>query len=244
MKALSRRIARPVAAAAALLAVAALAIVAARALFVPVGRLDVATTFRHVELADVRERALPHLRSGWLGTDLDELASSVQGLPWVREVSARRVWPDAVRLRIVERRAVAVWRGEALMAADGETFAEPTEAHAGLPRLAGAHGRAREVLRAYRASRTKLADHSVQLVALRRNERGGWRGTLGSGVELRLGRERLQRVLADFTEAGLPALRDRLSELAYVDLRYTNGFAVAERGEGQRGETGSTTEGG
>lgn len=230
MTALPRRIARPLAAAAALLAAAVLLVGAGRALFVPVGRLDVAASFRHVELADVRERARPHLRSGWLGTDLDELASSVQALPWVREVSARRVWPDAVRLRIVERRAVAVWRGQSLMAADGETFSEPTEEHTGLPRLSGAHGRTREVLRAYRASRKELAGHGVQLIALRRNERGGWRGTLASEVELRLGRKPPERVLADFTEAGLPALRGRLAELAYVDLRYTNGFAVAGRG--------------
>lgn len=234
MTVLGRRIAfspRYLALAAALLAPGAMAVAAARGLFVPVDRLDVAATFRHVELADVRERARPHLSSGWLGSDLDALASAVQNLPWVREVSARRVWPDAVRLRIVERRAVAIWRESSLLGADGQPFAEPAEAHDGLPRLAGPRGHAREVLRGYRASREVLADHGVQLTALRRNERGAWRGRLASGVELRLGRKQPQRTLAAFTEAGLPAVRERLSELAYVDLRYSSGFAVADRGE-------------
>jgi cell division protein FtsQ len=69
----------------------------------------------------------------------------------------------------------------------------------------------------------------LTLEKLELDERGSWRLVLGSGQEIRLGRRDIDERLYRFFRFVAPALADKLTRVAYVDLRYTNGFAVGWR---------------
>jgi cell division protein FtsQ len=115
-----------------------------------------------------------------------------------------------------------------------------------LPRLAGPEGSERLVARRYLDARALLAGAGLGLRALELDERGSWRIALSNGVELRLGREAFDRRLRRFARIAAPLLTPRVTEVAYVDLRYSRGFAVGWRPpapEGSQSHEGQSTDG-
>jgi cell division protein FtsQ len=99
-----------------------------------------------------------------------------------------------------------------------------------LPSLAGPPGSERDVARRYLAVRDKLAEAALSLESLAMDERGAWHLVLGGGQEIRLGRRDIDERLYRFFAVVAPALAAVLPRVDYVDLRYTNGFAVGWRG--------------
>lgn len=50
---------------------------------------------------------------GWtslVGFDADLARQRIAGLPWVREASVRKIYPDAIEVRVVERKPFAIWQ--------------------------------------------------------------------------------------------------------------------------------------
>ncbi len=112
----------------------------------------------------------------------------------------------------------------------GELFTEYSQhAFAELPSLAGPPGSERDVARRYLAVRGKLVEADLSLERLELDERGSWRLVLGGGQEIRLGRRDIDERLYRFFDVVAPALAAELKSVEYVDLRYTNGFAVGWR---------------
>ena len=59
------------------------------------------------------------------------------------------------------------------------------------------------------------------------DDRGAWSVVLEGGQEIRLGKEEVGPRLDRLFSYALPALAGQLNRVSYVDMRYTNGFAVA-----------------
>jgi cell division protein FtsQ len=76
-------------------------------------------------------------------------------------------------------------------------------------------------------------------VALSVDARGAATVELDNGIEVRLGREDATERLARFSALALPALAAKLATVAYVDMRYTNGFAVGWKTAGGRAKQGA-----
>jgi len=74
-----------------------------------------------------------------------------------------------------------------------------------------------------------LAEAELALESLSMDERGSWRLVLRGGQEIRLGRREIDERLYRFFDVVAPSLAADLNRVEYVDLRYTNGFAVGWR---------------
>jgi cell division protein FtsQ len=112
----------------------------------------------------------------------------------------------------------------------GELFTDSSQhAFPELPSLGGPRGSERDVARRYLAVRGKLTEAGLALESLAVDERGSWRLVLGGGQEIRLGRRDIDERLYRFFDVVAPTLSAELKRVEYVDLRYTNGFAVGWR---------------
>jgi cell division protein FtsQ len=199
----------------------------------PVRNLVVEGTFQRVTSLQVEEAVAADLERGFLSVDLAELRAHVQSLDWVDHVNVGRAWPDTLIVRVTEHRAAARWGATGLLNVRGEVFTDDAQhAFPELPSLAGPDGSEDEVARRYLAVRGRLAEANLTLETLAMDERGAWRLVLGGGQEVRLGRRDIDERLGRFFDVVAPALAGELQRVRYVDLRYTNGFAVgwAEQG--------------
>jgi len=202
----------------------------------PIRKVRVEGSFHHVSVAQIRGRMAPFAGQGFFSVNLAQVAQAVESLPWVARAAVRRSWPDALEVRIREQQPVARWGKDGLLNAEGKLFTSNASGGDRLPELDGPAGSEAEVLAAYRRARKVVAAAGLRLAGLRRNRRGSWRARLAQGVRIRIGRGAPAAVLQHFIDTGLAAVRSRLPRIAFIDLRYPNGFAVADRagkGDGQ-----------
>jgi cell division protein FtsQ len=196
----------------------------------PIRNLVVEGTFQRVTPIQVEAAVADGLKSGFLTVNLGALRERVQELDWVDRANVGRRWPDTLIVRVTEHQAAARWGDSGLLNVRGELFTEHSQhSIAELPSLAGPKGTERDVARRYLAVRGKLAEADLSLERLELDERGSWRLVLRGGQEIRLGRRDIDERLYRFFDVVAPALTAELKSVEYVDLRYTNGFAVGWR---------------
>ena len=193
----------------------------------------------HGDLAHItREQAEGAALAGAAGTffsvDLDAVRRAFEALPWVRKVEVRRLWPDRIEVAIEEHAALARWgsdtRAQRLVNTYGEVFQGELPDAIRVPQFAGPAGSAEEVARRYGAFRQALAPLDLEPRQVLLSPRYAWQVRLSNGLTLELGRdqlkepvlERLSRFVAYYAQT-LGGLNRRLD---YVDLRYSNGFAL------------------
>jgi cell division protein FtsQ len=197
----------------------------------PVRNLVVEGTFQRVTPIQVEAAIAEDLSAGFLTANLSALRERVEALDWVDHANVGRRWPDTLIVRVTEHQAAARWGESGLLNVRGELFTEHSQhAFPELPSLAGPPGSERDVARRYLAVRGKLAEAALSLESLRMDERGAWHLVLGGGQEIRLGRRDIDERLYRFFDVVAPELAAVLPRVDYVDLRYTNGFAVGWRG--------------
>ena len=200
---------------------------------------------RRADITAALQEKLPRADT-FFTMDIAVVRALLEGVPWVRRAEVRRVWPDALVVRVEEHRPLARWgtsgdvRGEQrLVNTHGEVFTAANFSNAGdyaaLPQFSGPLGTAPEVARRYVRYGAMLQPLNLKLEAVMLSPRFSWQLKLSNGLALQLGRdiqdkdrERIEAQLARFvavyarTLAPLAAGR----RLEYVDLRYANGFAL------------------
>jgi cell division protein FtsQ len=215
-------------------AIAALALLLALGLDQPVRSMVIDGPFQRVAAVEVEEAARASLRGGFISADLDKLRKSVEALAWVDRARVQRLWPDRVRVEIVEQQAAARWGEDGLLNTRGELFASgvrhvPPE----LPRLDGPPGTEWQVAQRYLAIQGRLSGLGLQVAGLRLDARGAWELDLSTGVTVRLGRRQVDERMDRFVQFSAPVIAGRAAEIRYVDMRYSNGFSIGWRGIGK-----------
>jgi cell division protein FtsQ len=199
---------------------------------VPVRTLDIEGRFQRVTKLEILAAAEPALEQGLLALDLDEIRRRIAAIDWVDTVTLQRVWPDTLKITFEEHRAAASWGSRGLLNTRGELFAEDVRhEYRELPRLDGPEGSHRRVAAMYLEVRDRLSRANLMLESVRMDNRGSFSMTLASGVTVRIGRDDIAGRIDRFFGVAVESLATDLDRVAYVDMRYPNGFAVGWRDE-------------
>lgn len=192
----------------------------------PIAEIAVTGALRHVRADQVRAVAAPVIEGRLFEADLDAVRSAVEALPWVAHARVDREWPARIAVRIWERELFARWGEREALSTEGRVFNPGEPLPATLPRLGGAPGSEQTVMGMYGQLADRLAETPFAITGLVQDARGEWLATSQNGVALRFGQRSPLEQVAGLKAVVLPALRPRLAQLHYVDLRYANGFAA------------------
>lgn len=214
----------------ALLAIVALGALLAFGLDQPVRAIVIDGTFQRVAAVEVEQAARGALKGGFVSADLDRLRTAIEALAWVDRARVQRLWPDRLRIEVVEQQAAARWGDDGLLNTRGELFATgvrhvPPE----LPRLDGPAGTEWQVAQRYLAIQGRLVEQGLRVAALSMDARGAWQIVLSNGVTVRLGRRQVDERMERFMQVGAQVIAGRAADIDYIDMRYSNGFAVGWR---------------
>lgn len=170
----------------------------------------------------------PYLGVPFFDVDIEAVAARLDTLPWLAGVSVDRRWPDGVVIHVTDRQPLALWGADQVLTADFAVVApRPGVALPRLPQLVGPDGTGERVYARFVHMNQQLAaGGNRHIVALELNARGAWIATLADGLELRFGRDHLALRLQRFINYALTRLPRALASAGYVDLRYSDGFAV------------------
>jgi cell division protein FtsQ len=203
----------------------------------PLRTIDVQGPFQRVTAVQVEAAMRGALAGGFLSADLTAVRDALEALPWVDRAQVRRVWPAGLAVTVTEQVAAARWGESGLLNARGELFlSDARQLPRELPLLAGPPGSEGQVARLYFDFQARLLPLGMRIGAITLDPRGAWRIELASGVELRLGREAQEERMERFVRSAAPIVSARARDLAYVDLRYSNGFALGWRPAAEDGD--------
>jgi len=160
------------------------------------------------------------------GATLAALREAARKIPWVRDASVRRRFPDAIEVTLEAHQALARWSEGALVNTLGEVFAADYEGF--LPRFKGPEGAAAQMMREFPAIRGAVEPLASAVTEIRLSPRGAWQVVLESGLTLDLGRGDIHPRLVRFI-AAWPQLAAQGVETRHADLRYANGFAMQRK---------------
>ena len=197
-----------------------------RSPLVPVREVRLANALERTSKQEIERALRGRIAGNFFAVQPAEIRAGLQQLPWVRRVTVRRVWPDAIEVGVEEHVALARWGSEALVNTHGERFSGTTDQ--ALPLFLAPAGHETEVTLRYGSFKALLAPLGVEPERVVLSQRLAWQLRLSNGLHVMLGRDgdqaeaRLRRFVA-VHDATLKAMQ-RTHE--YVDLRYPNGFAL------------------
>jgi len=185
--------------------------------------------------AAVNEEATPKL----FQVDLAGVKQRVEALPWVAHARVSRVWPNRIAVRVTERVPYARWGEHSLIDTDSHVFTPPAaELPDELPMLDAPEGHEAETTVTFESLRKALDDTPFKPSGLVLDARGEWRLQTLIGIELRLGQGEPSAKIDLLLGAVRHTLSDQLDRVAYVDLRYSNGFSVGWKDGGEPSTVG------
>lgn len=201
----------------------------------PITRINVQGDLSYISQQAVQQRIAPFVASSFFKIDLAAMRTELEQMPWIAHAEVRRVWPDQVVIRLEEQLPVARWGDESLLNNQGQAFT-PRELsnYEHLPQLFGPQRAQQQVMQQYQVLSQMLRPMGFSIVRLELRERGSWflttgAGSAGPGIELLLGRDHLVEKMRRFIAIYDKTLKDQITNIARIDLRYANGLAVGWR---------------
>ena len=196
---------------------------------VPIREVNVNGDFRFIDTTRIEQLITPHLGTGYFLVDLQQIRAELERLPLVYEVTVRRAWPDRLWVFLTEQVPVLKFGEDAYLNPYGEAFTPERALTVSLPRVDGPAGSEAKLLSTFDRFAGELESTGLQIQRLRLDGKHAWVIELSNGTEVLLGRRDIDdkvRTLVHILNGHLQAQRN---QIARIDMRYSNGIAVAYR---------------
>lgn len=193
----------------------------------PIRYVKIEGAFQYTSKDRLKQVLTPEMKRGFYHADMDAIHHLIRDLPLVAQVDVKRVWPDAVHIKITEQKPIVRWGDRAVLNKQGDVLIpDDINEFKNLPLITGPNGQEKKLLEIMKGVYIVLKDKSMQLAEFHVNDRRAWRIKLASGLEMQLGRkaplESMQRFLKTMDLLG----EEQIAMMASVDTRYPNGYAV------------------
>lgn len=196
----------------------------------PIHEIRVACEFKHVSPYDLQRITAPALHTGFFSFNAEALQEQLTSLAWVKDVEIRRVWPDRLKIVIVEQKAYGIWNYKKLVNRQGDIFAPgkekiPTD----LPYFEGIDGQQQAVLKTYTELSQAARPRGLSIKRLCVNARQSHEVELSNGMLVILGQsdimQKFKRLIQVYPQLDPHDVSS--GDIKTIDLRYPNGIAVA-----------------
>ncbi|MGQ3892534.1 cell division protein FtsQ/DivIB [Legionella sp. CNM-4043-24] len=192
----------------------------------PVNTVKIAATYHHITHKQLEAILEQYSQYSFFSLPVTRLTKELNRLEWSDDVYVERLWPDTLKIKLVEKTPIAIWNN-AMLSDSGEVFNEGGSAtDDSLPHLSGPKNQHQEVLQVYQKMSKILTMYGLHAAALKWRKNAAWELVLSNGVQLRLGKQDLEMRVHRFCKAWPAVFADKPDQLVSVDLRYPRGMAV------------------
>ena len=193
----------------------------------PIKSVKIEGEFNYLDKEHLRQKALPVVHGGFISVELEAVRDVLINMPWVDEVSVRRQWPDQLLVRVIEKEPVVYWGKNSLLSTKGKLFVPDKRPSLAMPELTGPEGQHKMLLKELARMQAWLVETGLQINKMKLDARRSWILQMTTGLELRLGRKQMHERLHRFVSVYKTNLKNNKRKIKHIDMRYTNGFAVA-----------------
>ena len=195
----------------------------------PINEIQIKNQYEKVDSLQVDLIIQQYLRGNFFGLDLNLTRNVFKKLPWVREVSVRRIWPDKIEISIEEHQVIARWGNVGLVNDKGEFFNAAYQDD--LPYFWGPKNFVSEITQKYFEINKILSKELMQIGTISMSDRLSWEIQTDNNIKIVLGRKDILKKITNFVEHYQTVLTEINNRIEYVDMRYKNGFAIKKLDE-------------
>ncbi|MFD1259496.1 cell division protein FtsQ/DivIB [Entomomonas asaccharolytica] len=208
----------------------------------PISKVSILGDLGYIDQQDLQRRIEPLVTTGFLNVDLEGLRNKLENTPWISHVEIERVWPNELKIELNGRQPIARWGEDSLLNNVGEPFVvKDIAVYQSLPLLAGPDYAHAQVMQQYQIISQLLRPMELGITSLTLTERGSWTLTTSTGLELVLGSGDVAEKIKRFSKAYEINLKAKMDNIARVDMRYSNGLAVAWKDPSKEIDTNNAT---
>ncbi|MES9880200.1 MAG: cell division protein FtsQ/DivIB [Sedimenticola sp.] len=183
--------------------------------------------FKHLKRSDLEHIIGGVMQGNFFTVDLEAVRDAALSLPWVEQVTVRRIWPGTLKLWVDEQTPLGRWGEQRLVNYHGVVFRpKPEEIPLGLPQLSGADEDAGEVVARYLEMVQQISTLPLTIERAGMDDRRSWTLTFDQGLIVHLGSRQREKRMAQFVRLYHQLAAMDGKQLKVMDLRYTNGVAV------------------
>ncbi len=193
----------------------------------PVKSVQIEGEFRFLDKIRIQQQMAAVAKGGFFSIDLSDIRSRLVQMSWVEDVSVRRQWPDRILVRVIEKQPVVYWGSKGVISSKGKLFEPENKLNIELPQLTGPEGQHEMMLAELARMQAWLLETGLYIQQIQQDARRSWTLRMTTGLELRLGRMLLHERLHRFVSVYETHLKNEKRKIKHIDMRYTNGFAVA-----------------
>ena len=193
----------------------------------PIQEIHVQGDTAHVSSDAIARVVKTQLTGGFFSLNLVTVRQAVLAFPWIKKVSFRRQWPNALSVDVTEYTPLARFGAKGVVTADGVVFYPDIKSISqDLPSFDAPTDQAEALADFYQTANplAKLLDLSI--ISLRENAMHSWYLCLSNQILVKLGRQdpllRFKRFVTIYPQI----LKSSKKTIASVDLRYPDGVAV------------------
>lgn len=195
--------------------------------FLPLKRVVVVQPLIYADPSTITNVVKKYGNIDLLHINVSELSKRISDLGWVKSATVKKKWPDAIEVSVVERVPVLRWGENQYLDNEGVAFHDPSSPS--LQKLflvKGPEGMEQEVLTMYRAVRPWLKTQGIAATGLILDPRLVWHVTLSPGIDVTLGRDKLNDRLRKLVLVNQRIIHQYAPYIEAIDLRYQDGFSV------------------
>ena len=197
----------------------------------PIRSIQLTGTFENLDQREVEIALQDYIGQGFFSLDIHQLQQTLKAKSWTDSVSVRRIWPDKLRVTVTEKKPIARWDDEHLLSDTAQVFTAPGSDFGHLPLIHAANHEPAWVMRLFQKLQASFSGVEERVVSLQVDSRGALDLKLINGLQIKLGRDdinhKIERLVGIYQQQILP----RREQIERIDLRYSNGFAVAWKKE-------------
>lgn len=197
----------------------------------PIKKIKLSGSFEHIAQQEIESALNSYVGADFFSLDIHALQQKLGAKPWAESVSIRRVWPDRLDITIIERKPVARWDDNHLVSDQAIVFAANTQNFQQLPLVHTRSEKLGQLLSRYHTLDKRFDGFGETVISLREDSRGALDIELSDGLLIKVGRAHLEHKIARLMTVYEQQIKPRRSEIRQLDLRYSNGFAVAWKKE-------------
>ena len=192
-----------------------------------VAELDVVGTRSAQEKQQVMAYVSPMVKHNYFTSDLRVIRDRTLEISWVDRVVVSRAWPNAIRVRVMPRQAIARWGTGRLLSDSGDVFSELTpKNHQNLPLLHGPISQSKMMMRRYNEINQLFLPVGIRLKELYLTERMTWFMQFDSGLRVIVDQDQTMSKLQRLSYLAHSDLKPVWPRISAIDLRYRNGLAI------------------
>ncbi len=197
----------------------------------PIRTIELSGTFQYIDQKEVEATLQTFIGEGFFSLDIHQVQKTLSNYSWAESVSIRRIWPDRLNIKIIEKNPVARWDDKHLISNRAVVYRAITDRFRQLPLVHSVNASPEKILYRYYQLTKRFGTLNEKVISVVMDSRGALDIKLASGLKIKVGRDDIERKVERLVTIYQQQIQPRRNEIELVDLRYSNGFAVAWKKE-------------